>query len=150
VRAQEWRVLVGAAADGDLCAPYRYTTTAPAGDWMGGAFDDTAWATARAPFGSVSNFRTEWRTPDIWLRRSFEWDGRAVSTAALVIFHDETTEVYVNGQKVWERGGFNNAYETFEVTAALKKALSPGRNTLAIHTRQTAGGQFIDLAILCE
>ena len=146
--AHNWDVLVGSAADGDLCKPYRYTTTAPIGDWKGAGFDDSSWAEARAPFGSINDFRTAWRTPDIWLRRSFEWDGKDVKTAALVIFHDETTEIFVNGQLVWQRGGFNNAYESFEVTAALKQALKPGRNTLAIHTAQTGGGQFIDLALL--
>lgn len=148
--AHNWQVLVGSAADGDLCKPYRFTTAAPAGEWQSADFNDSAWAEARAPFGTVSNFRTEWRTSDIWLRRSFDWDGRDVKAAALVIFHDETTEIFVNGQQIWQRGGFNNAYEAFEVTTALKKALKRGGNTLAVHTHQTGGGQFIDLALLVE
>lgn len=145
-----WRVLVGAAADGDLCQPYRYTTNAPDAAWMTEGFNDAAWAEARAPFGTINHPRTRWTTDNIWLRRTFEWDGLALKTAALVIFHDETTEVYVNGQQIWSRGGFNNAYESFEVTPTLRKALKPGRNTLAIHTRQTGGGQYIDLALLAD
>lgn len=146
--APEWTVLVGAAADGELSKPYRYTTQTPAAEWAGESFNDSAWAEAPAPFGNLPNVRTQWHTSDIWLRGGFEWDGQPISAAALVIFHDEDTEIYVNGQKVWNRGGFNNAYESFEVTAALKKVLKPGRNTLAVHTHQTVGGQFIDLALL--
>ena len=148
--AREWRVLAGAAADGDLARPYRYTTGAPATGWNQPGFDDSAWASAMAPFGTINNPRTEWRTSDIWLRRSFEWDGADMKTAALVIFHDEITEVYVNGQKVWERAGFNTGYEIFNLTAPLKKALKRGSNSLAVHTHQSGGGQFIDLALLME
>ncbi len=148
--SKEWRVLVGAAADGELAQPYRYTTATPAPGWNQPAFDDSAWASALAPFGTINNPRTEWRTSDIWLRRSFEWDGTDVKTAALVICHDEITEVYVNGQKVWERGGYNTSYEIFNITEALKKTLKRGANSLALHTHQTVGGQFIDLALLVE
>jgi len=144
----DWTVLVGAAPDGPLCKPYRYTTVTPADDWVSPGFDDGEWPLALAPFGTISNPKTEWTGSDIWLRNQFDWDGTDVGTAALVIYHDEQTEVYVNGEKVWERGGFNTSYEIFEVTAALKKALKRGRNSLAVHTRQTGGGQFIDLALL--
>lgn len=146
--AHDWQVLVGAAPDGTAAKPYRFSTSAPVGDWSSASFDDSKWGEALAPFGSISSYRTEWRTPDIWLRRSFEWDGKDISIAALVIFHDETTEILVNGQRIWERGGFNNSYESFNVTTALKKALKPGQNLLAVHTHQTGGGQFIDLALL--
>ena len=73
-----------------------------------------------------------------------------VNAAALVIFYDEDTEVYVNGELIWKRTGFTTRYDAFVVTEALRKALKSGANTLAVHTRQTAGGQFIDLALLIE
>jgi len=149
VRAEHpWQVIVGAAADGELCQPYRYTTTAPASDWTGDTFADSAWQSARAPFGTIANPRTRWDTSDLWLRRTFDWKGGNLKDAGLVIFHDEDTEVYVNGKKIWSRSGFGTAYEMFSVTDALKSALRKGQNTLAVHTHQSAGGQFIDLALL--
>jgi hypothetical protein len=143
-----WQVIVGAAADGELCQPYRYTTAAPAAEWAGDAFDDSGWQSARAPFGTIANPRTRWDSSDIWLRRTFEWKGGSIKEAALVIFHDEDTEVYVNGKKVWSRNGFGTAYELFSITEALKSALRKGQNSLAIHTHQSGGGQYIDLALL--
>jgi len=145
-----WEVLVGAAPDGRLCLPYRYTTRAPAAEWIEERFDEGRWQTGLAPFGTIANPRTDWNTGDIWLRRTFDWDGTAFRSAALVIFHDEDTEVHVNGRRIWRGRGFLTSYELYQVTDTLKGALKKGSNTLAVHTRQTGGGQFIDLALLLE
>jgi hypothetical protein len=56
----------------------------------------------------------------------------------------------VNGEMIWNRNGFVTAYEIFPVTDTFKRALRKGQNTIAIHTHQTGGGQFIDLALLAE
>ena len=145
---ESWQVLVGAAADGELNQPYRYTTTAPAAAWVNDAFDDSKWDKGHAPFGTIANPKTQWNSSDIWLRREFEWKGEALNDAALVIFYDEDTEVYVNGERIWERSGFLTGYEMYSVKDVLQRALRKGKNTLAIHTRQTGGGQFIDMALL--
>ncbi len=147
---RKWNVLVGAAADGDLCQPYRFATSAPAAQWTGETFDDSSWQSGRAPFGTINHPRTDWKTSDIWLRRTFDWKGGSLTDAALVVFYDEDTEVYVNGQKIWNRSGFVTSYEIFSITEALKKVLKQGPNTLAVHTHQTGGGQCIDLALLWE
>ena len=145
----EFQVLIGAAADGDLCRAYQFTTNAPAGDWTSESFDDRGWQTARAPFGNgLPGVRTPWKTDDIWLRQKFESTCDRFKTAALVAFHDEDTEVYVNGRLVWNGTGYSTAYETHSVTKALNGAMKKGINTLAIHTHQTTGGQFIDVALL--
>ncbi len=148
---RHWQVLVGAAADGELAKPYRLTTAAPADNWTGAEFDDVGWSSGVAPFGhALPGVRTAWTNDNIWLRQNFNAESDAISAAALVIFHDEDTEVYVNNNLIWKRGGYTTAYEAFGVTEALKKALRKGRNLLAVHTRQTTGGQFIDLALLVE
>ena len=148
----DWQVLLGADADGDLAKPYHFTTETPADGWMNENFDvaGSTWSVARAPFGTIGNFHTPWQTSDIWLRGSFDWNGEAFKEAALVIFYDEDTQVFINGQKVWERQGFTTSYEMFTLTDALRKALKRGQNTVAVHTHQTAGGQFIDLALLVK
>jgi len=149
----------------------------PAANWNQPDFDDSAWPTGLAPFGrGAPGIRTAWKTSDIWLRQEFDYNTGAsaapgasaasaasattattaaaapapLKTAALVIFYDEDTEVYVNGKLIWKHGGFTTTYDMFDITAALNAALKPGRNTLAVHTHQTAGGQIIDLALLCE
>ena len=147
--AAEFQILVGAAADGDLCRPYHFTTDAPASDWTSERFDDNKWQTARAPFGNgLPGVRTPWKTDDIWLRQKFESATDHFKSAELVAFHDEDTEVYVNGRLVWKAAGYSTAYETHSVTKALNGAVKKGVNTVAIHTHQTIGGQFIDVALL--
>ena len=146
-----WKVLVGATADGDLAKPYQYTTTAPAAEWLSEGFDASSWQTAKAPFGNaLPGIKTPWKTGDIWLRQSFQWDGSAFDSAALAIFHDEDTEVYINGKKVWSGTGYVSGYTSHTVTDAVKKAMKSGTNTIAVHTHQTAGGQYIDLALLLQ
>ena len=151
VKTPAWRVIVGAAADGDMAKPYRYTTTKPPANWNQPGFDDSgkAWRTGKAPFGKGKpGTRTEWKTDDIWLRQEFDFPGGDFDMASIVIHYDDGTEVFVNGQLIWKHTGYVDAYTMFDITAALKSALKPGRNTLAIHTHQATGGQFIDLALL--
>ncbi len=46
--------------------------------------------------------------------------------------------------------GFVGHCEFHIVTGQLKKALKKGTNTIAVHTHQTWGGQYIDVALLVE
>ena len=148
---RHWNVLVGAAADGNLAKPYRYTTATPSADWTSAKFSDQGWASGLAPFGhALPGFRTSWTNEDIWLRQTFHSESENFQAAALVIFYDEDTDVYLNEQLIWKRTGYTTAYQAFDVTDELRKALRKGPNILAVHTHQTAGGQFIDLALLSE
>ena len=43
---------------------------------MNEAFDERQWKTGLAPFGNDSTkIRTEWKTPDIYFRKTFKYDG---------------------------------------------------------------------------
>lgn len=148
----KWKVLVGAAPDDALCTAFRYVTNTPSGEWAGEAFDDSSWSTGLPPFGKSSRRRiqTPWTSADIYLRKTFEYDGSTFRLAALVISHDEDTEVYINGRKLIGIPDFTSQYKMIPITEELKKALKKGRNTLAVHTRQTTGAQFIDVGLLAS
>jgi len=159
-----WRVLVGAVPDGALARPWRYTLAAPPQDWTAPGFDDGQWKLGLAGFGQKGEWeryiKTPWSTQDIWLRQEFTvgagWQpapqdgGPSFRRAMLVTHYDNGTEVYVNGKPVWKGDRWNDQYDGFDVTKALKAALKEGKNTVAIHCHQDEGGQFIDAALLAE
>ena len=113
------------------------------------AFDDKAWKSGLAPFSSGGEKRTEWNTPEIYFRQTFEYDGRDLKNGAVVIRHNDSTEIYINGQKILGVKG-SRGYYMLLVTEQLKKAMKKGTNTIAIHSHEGGRGQFIDLAILAE
>jgi hypothetical protein len=129
-------------------AAWQFTTTRPAADWFQPAFDDTAWREGAAGFGTAGTpgavVGTEWSSRDIWLRRSFDLSSAQFHDLRLRIHHDEDADVYVNGVRVASVTGYTTEYETMAMPQAAKQALKIGRNVLAIHCRQTGGGQYID------
>ncbi|MCA9416226.1 MAG: hypothetical protein KC917_08145, partial [Candidatus Omnitrophica bacterium] len=145
----EWKVVVEPAHDQGPGTEWRYTTDNPAEGWERPGFDDKQWKTSQAGFGDRGKklLSTRWDTEDIWLRREFEVQDVSFERAAALIFYDNKTEVYVNGELIWEKGSWNNAYEVFDVTEALKGKLKEGTNTIAVHTHQDEGGQYIDVGL---
>lgn len=127
---------------------WSYTTQKPADNWMQPDFDVSSWKQGPAGFGTrmtpSSVVRTEWNSRDIWLRREINLDKKQLRDLMLMIHHDEDFELYVNGQLVAKRNGYTTDYQEIPLTAAGAKALKPGRNVIAIHCRQTGGGQYID------
>jgi len=145
----KWKVLVGAVQDGELSTPYKYVTVKPADDWRKEGFDDHAWQTGLAPFGHGGGTRSEWKTPEIYFRKTFEFDGGDLKNGSVVIRHNDNTEIYINGQKILGVTG-SKGYSMVMVTEQLKKALKKGTNTIAVHSHEGGQGQWIDLAILVE
>ncbi|MCY3018502.1 MAG: cellulase family glycosylhydrolase [Planctomycetota bacterium] len=131
---------------------WRYATEAPADGWFKPGFDDAAWKTGPAPFGAeeppiARHPRTVWKTADLWLRREFEIPAGAFEELALLMHHDEDTEVYIDGVLAAKVAGYNAAYEPFDLRPEARAVLMPGRHLMAVHVRQTVGGQYIDVGI---
>ncbi len=132
---------------------WRFTTVQPPGNWMTPDFDDSAWQEGPGGFGTKgtpgSVVRTEWKTAEIWLRRSFEVESALdIGQLVLELHHDEDAEVYINGIQVAKTTGFLTNYILVPIKPDLaRKAIRPGKNTLAVHCRQTRGGQYIDVGI---
>jgi hypothetical protein len=131
---------------------WRYTKTRPADDWFAAGFNDSSWNTGEGGFGSASSpaaiVGTEWTEPDIWLRRSLLIHGDPPKEGYWRIHHDEDAEVYVNGKLVQTFAGYTQSATLVPLSAETVAALRRGKNEIAVHCRQTDGGQYIDLGIL--
>ena len=91
--------------------------------------------------------RTQWDSTDIWIRRTFELDALPADVLWFV-HHDEDAEIYLNGRRVLSLKGFTTDYITKLMDKSAREAFRPGTNTLAVHCRQTEGGQYIDVGLV--
>ena len=136
---------------------WSYTTEKPGDDWMKPDFDAAGWKTGPAGFGTEGTpgtvVRTVWNTSDIWIRRTFTLDTLpSAGNLCLSIHHDEDAEVYINGELAKSFKGYTTSYAVAVLSPKAAKLLKTGENTIAIHCRQTRGGQYIDagLSLLIE
>jgi len=131
---------------------WRYTTDKPADDWFKSDFDDSSWKQAPGGFGARNTpgavVRTDWTTKDIWIRRVFQLDSVDFGDLQLSIHHDEDAEVYINGRLAAKTTGYTTSYTTIPIRAEAAGTLAKGANIIAIHCRQTQGGQYIDAGIV--
>ena len=130
---------------------WRYTFNEPADDWYKPEFDDTNWKQGKGMFGTKEtpnvSVGTEWNTSDIWLRREFKLEG-VPSDLLLSVFYDEDAEVYMNGILAATFKGYTTDFMTGEISEAAKKTLRKGINTVAVHCKNTGGGQAIDVGFV--
>ncbi|MEM9018130.1 MAG: DUF1549 domain-containing protein, partial [Verrucomicrobiota bacterium] len=139
-----------ARADG---AQWFYTMKKPSDDWKDVGFLNKSWYKAKGGFGAGnppnSVIQTEWNLNDIWMRTTFGLTA-IPETLTLDIYHDENVEVYLNGHLVYEAMGYTTGYETVQLFPAALDALQTGKNVVAVHCRNSVGGQNIDLGLRTE
>jgi hypothetical protein len=132
---------------------WRYTTEDPGEGWSEPGFDDSSWSEGPAGFGSPGTpggvVRTEWRTSDIWIRRTVTLQAPVPDDLQLLLHHDEDAEVYINGALAARVEGYQTRYVAQPILAEARRGLRAGDNLMAIHCHQTWGGQYID-AGLCR
>ncbi len=130
---------------------WRYTLKQPEGAWQAPAFDDAGWKAGAGGFGTAGtpNARvgTEWRTKDIWLRKRFTLADE-LRKPALLIYHDEDAEFFINGQPVLSLKGYVTEYKVLPLGEEHRALLRRGESVLAVHCRQETGGQFIDAHVV--
>jgi hypothetical protein len=138
----------------DRAIAWRVTTEKPQGDWAAPGYDASTWREAPGGFGTretpgtAGALRTEWNGPDIWLRREFVMPEGTFPDLQLSLFHDEDAEVFINGVPAARVSGYTTDYEAIPIAPAARAALKPGRNVMAIHCHQTAGGQYVDAGLV--
>lgn len=131
------------------------TTVDPvSSSWMSREFADEGWTPSKGGFGVVMPGMdqsvtpgTEWNTGDIWLRKKFVVPDKRFSHVFVNMFYDEDVEVYLNGTLIVSHTGYLTAYKQELLDKSFNALLVPGDNLLAVHCRQTLGGQFIDVGL---
>ncbi len=135
-------------------AEWNYSTSQPtAEDWTASGYDDSQWQVGRAGFGTPNTpsgtVRTEWDTADIWLRRTVQLDAPQLhGDLYLLVHHDEDAEIYLDGQLIKSLSGFTVDYTVVSLSSESRRLLTPGKHVIAIHCRQTDGGQYVDLGLV--
>jgi hypothetical protein len=132
--------------------PYEvaYTLGDPGNGWYETGFNDASWKTGKAPFSDdKGKANTYWNTDDIWVRRSFRLgDNVGFDHLFLKINHDDNIDIYLNGTPIYHKQGWVNNYTFLDLQEQLKTNLKAGKNVLAFHVRNSAGGRFLDAGIV--
>ena len=131
---------------------WRSTTAMPEKGWELSEFNDDTWKLGKGGFGTKGTpgafIGTEWNTKDIWIRQSFELKEVPKGDLYLRMHHDEDAEVFINGVLAGKVASHVSNYYEVPMTAAAMKAFVKGKNTIAVHCKQTLGGQYIDVGIV--
>lgn len=137
---------------------WAYRTTEPSSNWNTTSYDDSAWTRGPGGFGGNNPpntsglIRTSWTTSDIWLRRTFNPGGltsEQIGNLFFNLYHDEDVEIYLNGIPAGSATGYTTTYGLLALTTAARAAILPdATNVLAVHCRQTTGGQYIDVGLI--
>ncbi|MCS7089303.1 MAG: glycoside hydrolase family 2 TIM barrel-domain containing protein [Verrucomicrobiota bacterium] len=130
---------------------WRYRFQDPAEGWQRPDYNDADWPEGLAGFGTHGTpgayVQTPWSGSEIWLRRTFECQDALPREVRLLLHHDEDVAIWINGVLAFEAKGYTTDYVVLPARAEALATLRPGRNLLAVHCRQTRGGQYIDVAL---
>lgn len=131
-------------------AVWFYTMKEPTADWKEIGFLNKSWYQARGGFGAGNPpnavIGTEWKSDRIWMRTDFGLTS-VPDSLTLEIYHDEEVEVYLNGHLIYEAGGYTTDYEVIDLGETAVSVIQTGKNVLAVHCRNSTGGQNIDLSL---
>ena len=130
---------------------WRYTSDWQPKGWNKPGFNDSAWKQGPGAFGANipdTPIRTEWKSDEIYLRREVTLPNSPFPEPYLTLFHDEDAQIYFDGVLAAKVAGYNTAYEDTPILPEALALLQPGKQILiAVHVRQTTGGQYIDLGL---
>ncbi len=96
-----------------------YTERKPSGNWTAPDFNDSSWKKAEGAFGTTENepiAKTDWSSPNIWVRRTFELDEDLTRHKVYLEFcNDDDAIFYINGIEVHNTGAVCHKNEVARV-----------------------------------
>ncbi|QES87142.1 glutaminase domain-containing protein [Rhizosphaericola mali] len=143
--AVRYKTILPVANDNKI--PVSYTESLPKGDWTRGYVD--GWNNGNLPFSDNLDNKnaSSWKSKDLWVVRKFELNKLPSADLYLKMFHDDNVEVYLNGQQIFKKEGWNNSLEYFLLEEKAKTFLKKGTNVLAVHVENTKGGAYLDFGL---
>lgn len=139
------------AASDEMDYQVDYTESKPDSNWEKIDFDNAKWKKGMAPFSDNTNeAKTVWKSNDLWIRRSFDLNKTDLKSLYLKLRHDDNVEAYLNGTKIYETEGWQHNYKYIPIDPNIIKKLKTKNNVLAIHIKNTAGGQWLDAGLVTE
>lgn len=142
---KNYNVLLPSTAQESYQASYSFDK--PADGWNQDNFNDVNWKKGDAPFGDSKQAKTKWTTDDLYYRRTFDISKINSSQKYLILNHDDNVVVYLNGKEIYQKEGYVHQFIYIPLSAGVLKA---GKNVLAIHIKNTAGGRYLDAGIVEE
>ncbi|MGE9313903.1 glutaminase domain-containing protein [Niabella sp. CJ426] len=143
-----YKVLLPASEDKTFSV--KYTENKPSDGWQQIGYNESGWKSGQAPFGDEAGLvKTQWRSDDLWVRREFTMLSSNEEDVYLKLNHDDNVEVYLNGQEIYNTTGWVHKYIYIPVKNA-SSVLKAGKNVLAVHIKNTAGGRHLDFGLVKE
>lgn len=127
---------------------WRYTTEQPVENWNTVGFKDTDWKSGQGMFGGhdEEGIKTKWTTDDIWLRKEVSIS-QDLEEPVIKISYDDDYELYINGELLIAEKGASPDYKYIKVDKEKSKLFKKGKNTIAVHCKNTGGNQHLDVGI---
>ncbi len=127
----------------------KYTETAPEAGWEKTVYNDADWKSGNAPFGD-GDAKTQWKSDNLWMRREFNIESVDVKGLNLRINHDDNIDLFLNGVKIYNCNCWTGKYVYIPIDEKIKGVLKKGKNVIAAHIKNTAGGQWLDVGLSFE
>ncbi|MFT3787775.1 MAG: glycoside hydrolase family 2 TIM barrel-domain containing protein [Tepidisphaeraceae bacterium] len=153
IKSMSEPVTVQAIVPTSLDAPqtYQYTFETPKDGWQKPDFDASSWKTGQGQIGHGQaprvQARTDWSTPDVWVRREITLESIPQGDLFLNVAHDDGFELFINGVPAAKANGADSNYPHFTLSSEARAALKPGKNVIAIHCHDDGGESVIDFGL---
>ena len=132
----------------------KYTEKKPSGDWTAMNYNDSSWKKAEGAFGTTENepiAKTDWSSPNIWVRRTFELDEDLTQNKVYLEFcNDDDAVFYINGIEVHNTGAVCHKNEVIKVPEKAVATLKKGKNIIAAECKNPVANGLLDFGLLIQ